>query len=293
MENNLSQQLKKYRAQHHMTQKELAELLHVSDKTISKWERQASLPDIATLKQISNLLNISIDELLDQEVQPTYFEFCSSFMIGLLPLIHIIIPNFGWFYRQNFTKRELFQQLRELPKASGVFSLAIFSRGIVSFGIVSQGFFSLGVFALGFVSIGAISIGLLAFGNLTAGLASFGNLAIGILSMGNLVLGIVALGNLPAGYLAIGNRPLSSWSQSMSNHFHTNDLIRALENLKDQGASTFLINPLLSILQSPLLLSGGIILIVAIVLLAVGCLLYGLIQMRKELFPNRRPQKLV
>ncbi|MGM0240471.1 helix-turn-helix transcriptional regulator [Enterococcus sp. AZ103] len=293
MENNLSQQLKNYRANHHLTQKELAALLHVSDKTISKWERQAGLPDIATLKQISNLLNISLDELLDPEAPPTYFEFCSSFMIGLLPLIHIVIPNFNWFYRQNFTKKELFHQLRELPKATGIFSLALFSRGIVSFGIVSQGIFSLGVFSFGLVSIGAISTGLLAFGNFTAGLAGFGNFSIGILSMGNFGLGLLALGNFAAGYLAIANRPLASLSQSMPNHFQTNDVIRALENLKEQGGSIFLINPLLTVLQSPALLSGGIILLVTIVLLAVSFLLYGLIQMKKDFFPNRRPQKLV
>ena len=35
-----------------MTQKELAEALHVTDKAVSKWERGGSLPDTATIPRI-------------------------------------------------------------------------------------------------------------------------------------------------------------------------------------------------------------------------------------------------
>ena len=46
------------------TQKELAEKLFVSDKTISKWECGNGMPDIAVLVPLSELLNISVTELL-------------------------------------------------------------------------------------------------------------------------------------------------------------------------------------------------------------------------------------
>ena len=47
-----------------ITQAELAEMLNYSDKAVSKWERGESVPDICTLKQISDIFGISIDTLI-------------------------------------------------------------------------------------------------------------------------------------------------------------------------------------------------------------------------------------
>lgn len=47
-----------------LTQMELAQLLHVSDKTISKWETGRGMPDTALLKPLSEALGVSIGELL-------------------------------------------------------------------------------------------------------------------------------------------------------------------------------------------------------------------------------------
>ncbi len=48
-----------------MTQKQLAEALNVTDKAVSKWERGLSFPDVSMLEPISDLLDISILELLE------------------------------------------------------------------------------------------------------------------------------------------------------------------------------------------------------------------------------------
>lgn len=50
-----------------MTQKQLAEALNVTDKAVSKWERGLSFPDISMLEPLSELLDISIMELLAGE----------------------------------------------------------------------------------------------------------------------------------------------------------------------------------------------------------------------------------
>jgi len=50
-----------------MTQMELAEKLNYSDKTISKWERGESSPDIAVLVQIADLFGVTIDYLVREE----------------------------------------------------------------------------------------------------------------------------------------------------------------------------------------------------------------------------------
>ncbi len=47
-----------------MTQAELGEKLNYSDKTVSKWERAESLPDVYVLKQISTIFGVTIDMLL-------------------------------------------------------------------------------------------------------------------------------------------------------------------------------------------------------------------------------------
>ena len=51
----------------HMTQAQLAGLLCVSDKTISKWETSKGLPDITLLEPLAKALGISVPELLSGE----------------------------------------------------------------------------------------------------------------------------------------------------------------------------------------------------------------------------------
>jgi len=60
----LSEQLKKYRKQENLTQKQLALKLNVSDKTISSWETGRTYPDISLLINLSSVLNVSLDEFL-------------------------------------------------------------------------------------------------------------------------------------------------------------------------------------------------------------------------------------
>lgn len=50
-----------------MTQMELAEKLNYSDKTISKWERNESTPDIAVLVEIADLFGVTLDYLVKSE----------------------------------------------------------------------------------------------------------------------------------------------------------------------------------------------------------------------------------
>lgn len=52
------------RKQKGLTQKELAEMVGISDKTISKWECGNSMPDISYLESLCNSLGISVNELL-------------------------------------------------------------------------------------------------------------------------------------------------------------------------------------------------------------------------------------
>ena len=47
-----------------VTQMELAEKMGVTDKAVSKWERDLSCPDISSLPKLAEILGISVDELM-------------------------------------------------------------------------------------------------------------------------------------------------------------------------------------------------------------------------------------
>ena len=47
-----------------MTQFELAEKMGVTDKAVSKWERDLSCPDVNTIPKLAELFGISVDELM-------------------------------------------------------------------------------------------------------------------------------------------------------------------------------------------------------------------------------------
>lgn len=65
----LSYKLKEYRELNSLTQLDLAEILEVSDKSISKWELGEGYPSKRNLIKISTILDISIDTLLIEQVQ--------------------------------------------------------------------------------------------------------------------------------------------------------------------------------------------------------------------------------
>ena len=69
----IASNLTKYRKNLGLTQLELAEKLNYSDKTLSKWERGESIPDIVTLKQLASIFGVSVDVLISEEVTSTAF----------------------------------------------------------------------------------------------------------------------------------------------------------------------------------------------------------------------------
>ena len=48
-----------------LTQLELARQMGVTDKAVSKWERNLSFPDVASLPKLAEVLGTSVDELLE------------------------------------------------------------------------------------------------------------------------------------------------------------------------------------------------------------------------------------
>lgn len=64
MKKTLGMMIAELRKEQGMTQLELAEKMGVTDKAVSKWERDLSCPDINSLPTLAALLNVSVDELM-------------------------------------------------------------------------------------------------------------------------------------------------------------------------------------------------------------------------------------
>ena len=62
---NLGNSLFHARKKSGLSQEEVAEKLGVSRQTISKWELNETLPDICQSKRLSNLYHLTLDELID------------------------------------------------------------------------------------------------------------------------------------------------------------------------------------------------------------------------------------
>ncbi|MBR6762054.1 MAG: helix-turn-helix transcriptional regulator [Oscillospiraceae bacterium] len=60
----VARNLSRLRKQNHLTQIQLAELIHYSDKAVSKWERGESLPDLLVLKQLADYYHVTLDDLV-------------------------------------------------------------------------------------------------------------------------------------------------------------------------------------------------------------------------------------
>ena len=63
----LAKNLAYYRKASGLTQLELAEKFNYSDKSVSKWERGESVPDVFTLKELANFFNITIEDFFSNK----------------------------------------------------------------------------------------------------------------------------------------------------------------------------------------------------------------------------------
>lgn len=68
MEKSLGKVIAELRKENNMTQMDLAERMCVTDKAVSKWERDISCPDIKTINKLAEIFNVDINMLLNTKV---------------------------------------------------------------------------------------------------------------------------------------------------------------------------------------------------------------------------------
>lgn len=73
-----------HRKEKGMTQKELADLLNITDKAVSKWERDIACPDTQTIPKLAQILEVSIEELLSGKAAPPSGHKGAEYLIQII-----------------------------------------------------------------------------------------------------------------------------------------------------------------------------------------------------------------
>lgn len=89
MENKFGNFLCELRKENNLTQKDLAELIHVSSSTISKWEKGIAKPDVGVYDELAEVLKVSSVELfyckrLDEDSTPQHLKALTDTMKDLV-----------------------------------------------------------------------------------------------------------------------------------------------------------------------------------------------------------------
>ena len=67
---NIGNNIRQLRKANHLSQEELGDKLNVARQTVSKWELGETTPEMDKLEELSNLFEISIDELVKDNAIP-------------------------------------------------------------------------------------------------------------------------------------------------------------------------------------------------------------------------------
>ena len=101
--------IKKMRTDRGLTQSQLAMALHVSDKTVSKWELGNGVPEIGTLIKISDFFQVSLDDLLrgkSPSIEHTEFLYIMDASGSMYNITDDVIGGFNQFLQEQQTQKD-------------------------------------------------------------------------------------------------------------------------------------------------------------------------------------------
>ena len=105
------------RKENGMTQLELAEKMGVTDKAVSKWERDLSCPDVNSLPKLAEIFDISVDELMQIKAEAQ-----SEEKKNITPMVHMIMKAIALAMGVGVVVLSI---LKELDANSGIGMLGI------------------------------------------------------------------------------------------------------------------------------------------------------------------------
>ena len=84
MKKSMGATIADFRKEKGMTQAQLAEQMGITDKAVSKWERDLSCPDIGSIPKLAELLGISVEQLIQGEPSPAAKKQNTQELVGLI-----------------------------------------------------------------------------------------------------------------------------------------------------------------------------------------------------------------
>lgn len=105
--NNFGENLKKIRESKNLTQQAIAEQLYVTRQAVSRWECGARYPDLITTKKLSQILEVSIDELLQNEDIKNYENIKKSTNRKIIASLFVITIIFNAIFTAIYLKEIL------------------------------------------------------------------------------------------------------------------------------------------------------------------------------------------
>ena len=106
--NNFSENLKSKRKQLGLTQKELAEIVGITPKTIQNYEKKKTIPTPALMEEISIALNVSFEEMIDDNESNIKVSLVRKLEKIDIEKINYLVMNI------NFSIEELNKELSKL-----------------------------------------------------------------------------------------------------------------------------------------------------------------------------------
>ena len=204
------------------SQEQLGDKLGVTRQTVSKWELGMTTPEMEKLAAISDLFEISLDELIKgtsassthvniaekHTSRKPHYEYKSKRTIHGIPLVHINVGIGRCYAKGIFAVGNAAVGVVSLGLASiGVVSFGLASLGVLALGLAALGIFAAGCAAAGVIAAGSFALGVLAFGGMSAGWLAYGGLASGVYAIGGFAdAQLISFGGIAHGVIAIGEK---------------------------------------------------------------------------------------
>lgn len=115
------------RKENGMTQLELAEKMGVTDKAVSKWERDLSCPDVNTLPKLAEVFGISVDELMQIKAEAQ-----NESRKDLAPMVNMILRAVALAMGVGVAVLSILKEL-DANSAAGMLGIGLACLAIASF----------------------------------------------------------------------------------------------------------------------------------------------------------------
>ena len=113
------------RKEFHLTQKELAEKLGITDRAVSKWETGRSMPDVSLLQPLSRILGVGVNDLLSGEIlsDSEYREKSETNIISIADLNTLKSFQYGFYGSYPLAVVLLSYSIMKGMETAGILSL--------------------------------------------------------------------------------------------------------------------------------------------------------------------------